>query len=128
MTLLTTPERRRQKPGPKIKDQAHYPCGDPRTPENTVTRIVRGCESKTCRACENAYQRARRANGARPGMRCQVALQKPIAPARRARRASLTTPAIQRVIEEARVEFNRLYGTPDSTDPAQLSADFGGEG
>ena len=118
MTLLTTPERRRQKPGPKI-NPTHFPCGCVRSPANTVTV---GTTAK-CRTCEqrrrNKNQRAVHAAVKPAKGRHYVPKRKPwIQP----------TPRVQALIEEARVEFNRLYGTPDSTDPAQLAADFGGEG
>lgn len=136
MTLLTTPERRRQrasdsrqKPGPKIADPKHYPCGHARSEANTVTRTVRGCQSKTCRTCENARQNKYRR-----------AVHAAVKPAKGRHYAPVRKPwivpqsALYAVLmAEAKAEYLRAIGeepdrVPDSTDPAQLAADFGGEG
>lgn len=121
MTLLTTPERRRQQnressarararqrgediprmPGGPKPNPTHFPCGDVRSPANTV---MVGTTAK-CRTCE---QRRRNKN--------QRAVHAAVKPPKHARTPSPTrkplirvsqSPTYLRLMAEAKAEFAR---------------------
>lgn len=101
--------------GRPIVDSTRFPCGDPRTPENTIVKTVGTTE---CRACKNR----RNANAATK--RKQDRLAPTLMPVRgkRVRRPIPPTPRLQALLEEARVEYVRAVASMrDSTDAWQRS-------
>lgn len=99
-----------------IADPLRYPCGDPRTPENSIVKTSGGHECRICKNRRNADAAAqRRAARLAPDLM-------PVRPKRSARRSIPPTPRLQKLLEEARVEYVReMASMRDSTDAWQRS-------
>ena len=95
-------KRQRDRERGRAKRAVAFPCGHPRTPENTVTRPDR---ADACRTCKRTYDAACYRKG-QPKRRPYIDAMTPVQ------------------LAEARALYTRwlaeTYGTvPDSTDPAQ---------